>query len=138
MKPCLSKTGKVEKLSISLPPEMADALRTMSALRFSTISQIVRDLIHQASAPEALIGRSMLRRTNAEKRAAVEQALRDYPEKSDQLIADHVGVSRDMAMATRRQVAGNTKLPPRGGKDGKVYYLAGSPAKCNTGYCTYE
>jgi hypothetical protein len=68
-----------------------------------------------------------LRRTNSDKRHAVEMALQLHPEKSDRLIADHVGVSREMVLASRRQVMGEVKLPTREGKDGKTYLVPPPP-----------
>ena len=43
-----------------------------------------------------------LRRTHADKRKAVTLALKLHPEMSDQAIADHCGVSRNMAFGMRR------------------------------------
>jgi len=78
-----------------------------------------------------------LKRTNADKRHAVELALKERPELSNRAIADHVGVHHDLVSASRSQVADSAtsnseslakpqKLPPppperRVGLDGKNY-----------------
>lgn len=63
-----------------------------------------------------------LRRTNADKRRAVEMALKEHPEKSDRAIAEHVGVSDKTVSQVRISAPGNN-LAPRTGADGKQYPL---------------
>lgn len=65
-----------------------------------------------------------LRRTNADKRRAVEMALEMHPEKSDRALAEHVGVSDPFVGNVRRQVLTvSTSTPPQSriGLDGKAY-----------------
>ena len=65
-----------------------------------------------------------LRRTNADKRKAVEMALKLHPEMSNGAIAEHCGVSHTFAGDMRRQVATvatSTASQKRVGKDGKNY-----------------
>jgi hypothetical protein len=72
---------------------------------------------------------SGLRRTNADKRRAVEFVLRNRGDWSDRRIADHVGVSHPLvasvrdAFNRRRQLEADTSSPsfdsPREGADGK-------------------
>ena len=61
-----------------------------------------------------------LRRTNADKRRAVEQALRLKPKLSDRAVAEHVGVSHTF-VAKLRQVATDATSSTRTGADGKTY-----------------
>lgn len=63
-----------------------------------------------------------LRRTNADKRRAVEMALKEHPEKSDRAIAEHVGVSDPFVGAVRREVL-TVSTSTRTGSDGKQYPL---------------
>lgn len=92
----------------------------------------IRAEIHKGGLKEARwhsIGANLghgLRRTNEDKRHAVKMALEDKPQASDQLIADHAGVSRDFVMNMRRQVAVKPQ-PERIGKDGKTYRLPPPP-----------
>lgn len=60
-----------------------------------------------------------LRRTNADKRKAVEMALRLKPDASDRVIAEHVGVS-DKTVAAVRSTAEIPQLAQRTGRDGRV------------------
>jgi len=65
-----------------------------------------------------------LRRTNADKRRAVEMALKEHPEKSDRAIAEHVGVHHDTVAGVRAQVADSATCQNTGtrtGADGKRY-----------------
>ena len=66
-----------------------------------------------------------LRRTHADKRKAVELALRMHPDYSDEKIAKHVGVHRQTVLAIRHEVVENrqpdTSLQLRLGMDGKRY-----------------
>ena len=74
-----------------------------------------------------LMGR--LRRTNADKRKAVEMALKLHPEMSDQMIANHCGVGRELVFEVRRQVVGILQPGTRTGADGKRYPVAPPRAK---------
>jgi hypothetical protein len=69
-----------------------------------------------------------LRRTNADKRRAVEMALRLKPESSDRAIAEHVGVAPNTVKAVREesgaQVAQVNQPAARTGRDGKTYPAA--------------
>lgn len=65
-----------------------------------------------------------LRRTNADKRHAVELALKTKPELSDQAIADHAGVSHEFVRQIKNAVrqVGNRCQPEKvTGTDGKTY-----------------
>lgn len=65
-----------------------------------------------------------LRRTNADKRKAVEIALRLHPEMTDPMLAEHCGVSHPFVGDVRRHVETvSTWTPPatRIGRDGKNY-----------------
>ncbi len=62
-----------------------------------------------------------LRRTNADKRRAVEMALKMKPELSDEAISDHAGVSRVFVHGMRPQVVNGLQPDHRIGKDGKRY-----------------
>lgn len=63
-----------------------------------------------------------LRRTNADKRHAVELALRELDERSDRLLADLCGVSPTFVGSVRSEVSTmDTSKPKRTGKDGKRY-----------------
>ena len=70
-----------------------------------------------------------LRRTNADKRKAVEIALKLHPEMSDQAIANHCGVGRELAFEMRRQVVGILQPERRTGADGKSYPVPPPRAK---------
>jgi len=70
-----------------------------------------------------------LRRTNADKRKAVEMALKLHPEMSDQVIANHCGVGRDLVFGARRQVVGILQPGMRSGADGKRYPVPPPRAK---------
>jgi len=60
-----------------------------------------------------------LRRTNEDKRHAVEIALREFPEWSDQAIAQMCGVSHPSVGAVRRELVNFTSCGKRLGRDGK-------------------
>jgi len=79
-----------------------------------------------------------MRRTNADKRHAVELALKTRPGLSDQAIADHAGVSLNFVTSLRRQVPHDgggqkcTHVDDKGvrtitGKDGKTYRIPPPP-----------
>lgn len=70
------------------------------------------------------VGRS---RTNADKRRAVEMALRLRPNLSDRAIADQVGVSHPFVAKVRSQVETVTTSGERVGKDGKTYGVGSKP-----------
>lgn len=72
-----------------------------------------------------------LRRTNADKRRAVEISLRLRPEGSDQMIADHAGVCRLYVNQVRRQVSQpvNGLQVGRLGVDGRVRRLPPPPPR---------
>ncbi|MEI6789328.1 MAG: hypothetical protein WCL49_12695 [bacterium] len=67
-----------------------------------------------------------LRRTNADKRHAVEMALKINGGKSDRAIADHVGVSDPFVSGLRRQVL-TVSTCERVGRDGKTYRVPPPP-----------
>lgn len=67
-----------------------------------------------------------LRRTNADKRHAVEMALKIHGGKSDRAIADHVGVSDPFVSGLRRQVL-TVSTCERVGRDGKTYRVPPPP-----------
>lgn len=62
-----------------------------------------------------------LRRSNADKRRAVELALAIHPEMSDRAIAEHCGVSDPFVGSVRKQVLTVSTLDTRTGKDNKQY-----------------
>ena len=65
-----------------------------------------------------------LKRTNADKRRAVEMLLKRLPKESDRAIADRAGVSDPFVGEVRRQVLTVSTSPPpptRTGRDGKEY-----------------
>jgi hypothetical protein len=68
-----------------------------------------------------------LRRTNADKRHAVELALKTRPELSNEAIAQHAGVHVDTVRSTRLQVVGNRPPAPVVGTDGKTYRIPPPP-----------
>lgn len=70
-----------------------------------------------------------LRRTNADKRRAVEMALKMKPELSDRGLAEHVGVNSEMVGGVRRLLSEtDTRISPpeRIGKDGRKYHVSDS------------
>jgi len=69
-----------------------------------------------------------LRRNNADKHKAVEMALKVRPTSSDQLIADHCGVSNTFVSQIRKQIQpANLAGSPRTGSDGKVRKIPPPP-----------
>ena len=73
-----------------------------------------------------------LRRSNDDKRRAVEMALESHPEQSDRAIADHVGTSHEFVRQLRGQLstADSSKSPEkRVGLDGKSRSLPPPPAQ---------
>lgn len=65
-----------------------------------------------------------LKRSNADKRNAVELALRERPEMADNAIAIHAGVSWDLVKSVRQSVTPQVPVPEpakRTGMDGKKY-----------------
>ncbi len=68
-----------------------------------------------------------LRRTNADKRKAVETALTTFPNKSDSEIAKQCGVSQPTASSIRKELEAAYKIykvTERNGADGKTYSTA--------------
>lgn len=114
---------------------MADGFHRLQA-HVEAGKRTIRAEIHKGGRAEARwasIGANLehgLRRTNADKRRAVTMALEDRPQASDQLIADHCGVSSVYVQQTRRTLAsqGVNCLPPeRIGRDGKTYRIPPPP-----------
>lgn len=68
-----------------------------------------------------------LRRTNEDKRRAVEMALEANPKQSDRAIAEHVGVTHPTVAEARRQVVKFTTSNERTGQDGKKYPMPPPP-----------
>jgi hypothetical protein len=67
-----------------------------------------------------------LRRTNEDKRRAVQAALRMKPEKSDRAIADHCGVHHDTVSEYRKRLSDSDSQPAvRIGRDGKQHPATG-------------
>ena len=64
-----------------------------------------------------------LKRSNAEKRLAVEGMLKRFPDWSSRRIADAAGVGDDLVNKTRHQVSFNDTCDERKGADGKTYTL---------------
>lgn len=72
-----------------------------------------------------------LKRTNADKRRAVEMALAAHPDDSDRAIAEHVGVSNTFVGEVRGQLSSVDSSPepkPRTGRDGKKRKAPQKPA----------
>lgn len=68
-----------------------------------------------------------LKRTNEDKRRAVEMALRLCPEKSDRMLADHCGVDHKTVAKLRPQTTGEvpqSEPQPRTGRDGRTINTA--------------
>ncbi|MGO8928448.1 MAG: ParB/RepB/Spo0J family partition protein [Limisphaerales bacterium] len=72
-----------------------------------------------------------LRRTNGDKRRAVELALAEFGSQSDRLLAEMCGVSQTFVGNVRHQLSTVYSSPRRLGRDGKVRAL---PVQSNTGY----
>jgi len=72
-----------------------------------------------------------LRRTNADKRHAVEMALKARPTMSNRALADHVGVDNVFVGTVRRQVL-TVSTCERIGKDGKTYRVPPPPREERT------
>lgn len=79
-----------------------------------------------------------LRRTNEDKRSAVQRLLNDeeWVAWSDHKIAEHAGVSQQFVSATRKELTTVVNSPaaaqadkPRTGKDGKTYKAKSKPGK---------
>ncbi len=73
-----------------------------------------------------------LKRSNADKRRAVEVVLKRKPEWSDRQIGEHVGVGHQLVSEVRRQVDdSSTSSAPqiRTGRDGKKYPAIKKPKK---------
>lgn len=60
------------------------------------------------------------RRTNEDKRRAVEQALKMRPKESDYAVAEHVGVSAEMVRQYRQRLPTVGSEPERTGRDGRT------------------
>lgn len=72
-----------------------------------------------------------LRRTNADKRRAVQMALAAHPDDSDRAIAEHVGVSNTLVGEIRAQLSESDSSPepkPRIGRDGRTRKVPQKPA----------
>lgn len=61
-----------------------------------------------------------LRRTNADKRRAVEMALKARPELSNVALAEHCGVDRDTIAEARKRLAESASQTARTGRDGRT------------------
>lgn len=89
--------------------------------------------IHSGSRTDALTAaleanqKHGIRRTNADKRKAVEMAVREWPEQSTRSLATLCGVSPDTVARIRDEVQVSDSDTCRKGKDGKTY-----PAKRQT------
>ena len=105
---------------------LADGFHRLAAARHAgleTISAKVkaggrRDAIKYALGANLCHG---LRRTNADKRRAVEIALKEFVDSSDRQIAELCGVGNQLVGDVRRQVCESHNSPARTGRDGKKY-----------------
>ena len=70
-----------------------------------------------------------MRRTNDDKRRAVEMALESHPEQSDRAIADHVGTSHEFVRQLRGKVSTVDTSTKRTGIDGKKYPMLPPPPR---------
>ena len=67
------------------------------------------------------------------KRKAVTLALKRHPKMSDQAIANHCGVSRNMAFGVRRQHVNGLQVEKRVGVDGKTRKVPASRSQAVAG-----
>jgi hypothetical protein len=103
---------------------MADGFHRFRAARRARLTHILAE-VRQGSCKDALrfaLGANHkhgLRRTNADKRRAVELALAAFGNQSDHLLAEMCGVSQPFVSNIRHQLITVISSKPRVGKDGK-------------------
>ena len=107
---------------------MADGFHRAKAARRARLKHILAE-IRQGSRKDALrfaLGANHkhgLRRTNGDKRRAVELALAEFGNQSDRLLAEMCGVSQTFVTNIRHQLIAVMSSAPRLGKDGKFRAL---------------
>lgn len=107
---------------------MADGFHRVRAARRAKLKHILAE-IRQGSRKDALrfaLGANHkhgLRRTNGDKRRAVELALAEFGNQSDGLLAEMCGVSQPFVTNIRHQLITVMSSGPRMGKDGKLRAL---------------
>ena len=110
---------------------LADGFHRLAAARRANLRCIAAE-VRSGGRQEALrfaLGanaRHGLRRTNADKRRAVEIALREFAVDSDRAIAELCGVGNALVSGVRRQVCESNTSTVRKGRDGKTYPAARS------------
>ena len=117
---------------------LADGWHRVKAARLAKLKHILAE-IRQGSRQDALrfaLGANHkhgLRRTNGDKRRAVEIALTEFGKLSDRLLAEMCGVSHTFATNMRQQLA-TVASSPRMGADGKLRTLpVNTPTRSQTG-----
>ena len=107
---------------------MADGFHRVRAARRARLKHIPAE-VRQGGHADALrfaLGandKHGLRRTNGDKRRAVELALAEFDNQSDRLLADMCGVSQPFVSNMRHQLITVISSTPRLGKDGKLRAL---------------
>jgi hypothetical protein len=111
---------------------LADGFHRVEAAKRTGLEVITAE-VKSGGRPEALwyaLGANAhhgLRRTNADKRRAVEIALKEFTTLSDRAIAELCGVGNALVSEMRKQVCDSHSTAPRKGRDGKNYSTARSP-----------
>src|SRR5208283_3447748 len=104
---------------------LADGFHRVKAARRAKLKQILAE-VRQGVRSDALrfaLGANHkhgLRRTNADKRRAVEMAIAGFGNLSDRLLAEMCGVSQTFVSNLRHQLTTVVSSKPRLGKDGKI------------------
>jgi hypothetical protein len=104
---------------------LADGFHRVKAARRAKLKHILAE-VRQGARSDALrfaLGANHkhgLRRTNADKRRAVEMAIAAFGNLSDHLLADLCGVSQSFVSNIRQQLNAEISSTPRLGKDGKL------------------
>jgi uncharacterized ParB-like nuclease family protein len=107
---------------------LVDGFHRLKAARRAKLGQILAE-VRRGSRPDALrfaLGANHkhgLRRTNGDKRRAVEMALAEFGNQSDRLLAEMCGVSQPFVSNLRHQLITVIGSKPRLGKDGKLRTL---------------
>jgi len=115
---------------------MADGFHRVKAARRAKLKHIIAE-IRKGSRKDALrfaLGANDthgLRRTNGDKRRAVELALAEFGNQSDHLLAEMCGVSQPFVSNIRDQLITVISSKPRLGKDGKLRALPVRAINCS-------
>ena len=113
---------------------LADGNHRVAAAERNSFAEIDAEVLEGGKAEATLYAAAAnrqhgIRRTNADKRKAVEAVLKIKPRWSDRRIADHVGVGNQLVGDVRRDLCeSHTSPSEREGKDGKSYPV---PSKAN-------